>query len=94
VSETTLKYFQFYCNLNPRSEEIVMPAEQVGQVREQYMWRVLQRRSQTPEGRYWAVPSPGWNDRDLFCVIWGPLTAALHYVINKTEDETILAVSN
>ena len=73
-----------------KSEEIVMPAEQVGQVREQYMWRVLQRRSQTPEGRYWAVPSPGWNDRDLFC-IWGPLTAALHYVINKTEDETILA---
>jgi brefeldin A-resistance guanine nucleotide exchange factor 1 len=71
-----------------------MPAEQVGQVRENYLWRVLQRRSETPEGRYWPVPYTGWNDRDLFSVIWGSLTAALHYVINKTEDDTILTVKN
>uniref|UniRef100_A0A914HUN0 SEC7 domain-containing protein n=1 Tax=Globodera rostochiensis TaxID=31243 RepID=A0A914HUN0_GLORO len=74
-----------------KTNEIVMPAEQVGLLRENYLWRVLQRRSETPEGKYWAVPEAGWNDRDLFCVIWGPLTAALHYVINKSEDETILA---
>uniref|UniRef100_A0A1I8BTL6 SEC7 domain-containing protein n=1 Tax=Meloidogyne hapla TaxID=6305 RepID=A0A1I8BTL6_MELHA len=74
-----------------KSDEIVMPAEQVGQVRENYLWRVLQRRSQTFEGHYWQMSSvQSWNDRDLFCVLWGPLTASLHYVMNKTADDTIL----
>uniref|UniRef100_A0A914MK07 SEC7 domain-containing protein n=2 Tax=Meloidogyne incognita TaxID=6306 RepID=A0A914MK07_MELIC len=74
-----------------KSEEIVMPAEQVGQVRENYLWRVLMRRSHTSEGHYWQMSSvQSWNDRDLFCVLWGPLTASLHYVMNKTADDTIL----
>uniref|UniRef100_A0A914HS48 SEC7 domain-containing protein n=1 Tax=Globodera rostochiensis TaxID=31243 RepID=A0A914HS48_GLORO len=89
----TLAYAILMLNTDHAQSARLMPAEQVGLLRENYLWRVLQRRSETPEGQYWAVPEAGWNDKDLFCVIWGPLTAALHYVINKSEDETVLAVA-
>ncbi|KAI8439140.1 hypothetical protein MSG28_012998 [Choristoneura fumiferana] len=35
-----------------KNEEMVMPAERVGPVRDAYLWRVLQRRGNTAAGRY------------------------------------------
>ncbi|KAG6462868.1 hypothetical protein O3G_MSEX013512 [Manduca sexta] len=40
-----------------KNEEMVMPAERVGSVREAYLWRVLQRRGAAPAGRYRVPPS-------------------------------------
>ncbi|XP_063386835.1 Golgi-specific brefeldin A-resistance guanine nucleotide exchange factor 1 [Cydia fagiglandana] len=37
-----------------KNEEMVMPAERVGPVRDAYLWRVLQRRGNTPAARYRA----------------------------------------
>ncbi|XP_047992703.1 Golgi-specific brefeldin A-resistance guanine nucleotide exchange factor 1 [Leguminivora glycinivorella] len=37
-----------------KNEEMVMPAERVGPVRDAYLWRVLQRRGNTAAGRYRA----------------------------------------
>uniref|UniRef100_A0A915C108 SEC7 domain-containing protein n=2 Tax=Parascaris univalens TaxID=6257 RepID=A0A915C108_PARUN len=75
-----------------RTEEIVMPAEQVGLVKENYLWKVLLRRGETKEGEFIHVPA-GWNDHDLFGIIWGPATAALSFVFDKSDQESILQKS-
>ncbi|CAB03915.3 Golgi-specific brefeldin A-resistance guanine nucleotide exchange factor 1 homolog [Caenorhabditis elegans] len=72
-----------------KTEEIVMPAEQKGTVKEDYMWKVLLRRGETAEGSFYHAPT-GWNDHDLFAVCWGPAVAALSYVFDKSEHEQIL----
>ncbi|EFO21246.1 Sec7 domain-containing protein [Loa loa] len=72
-----------------RNEEIVMPAEQVGIVKENYLWKVLLRRGETKEGEFIHVPA-GWNDHDLFSIIWGPASASLSFVFDKSGRDTIL----
>eukprot|EP00080_Pristionchus_pacificus_P016438 PDM76458.1 gbf-1 [Pristionchus pacificus] len=72
-----------------KTEEIVMPAEQTGLVKENYLWKVLLRRGETSEGTFTHAPT-GWNDQDLFALIWGPAIAALSYVFDKSEHEHIL----
>ncbi|VDN06562.1 unnamed protein product [Thelazia callipaeda] len=72
-----------------RDKEIVMPAEQVGIVKENYLWKVLLRRGETKEGEFIHVPA-GWNDHDLFSIIWGPASAALSFVFDKSGRESIL----
>ncbi|XP_054838203.1 Golgi-specific brefeldin A-resistance guanine nucleotide exchange factor 1 isoform X2 [Eublepharis macularius] len=72
-----------------KNEEIVMPEEQTGLVKENYMWSVLLHRGATDEGIFLHVP-PGSYDHDLFAMIWGPTVAALSYVFDKSLDETII----
>ncbi|WKY01718.1 hypothetical protein Q1695_015600 [Nippostrongylus brasiliensis] len=72
-----------------KSEEIVMPAEQTGTVKENYLWKVLLRRGESPEGHFEHAPT-GWNDHDLFSIAWGPAVAALTYVFDKSEHDVIL----
>lgn len=72
-----------------RNEEIVMPDEQSGLVKENYVWSVLLHRGATPEGVFLHLP-PGSYDHDLFTMTWGPTIAALSYVFDKSLDENIL----
>ncbi|KAJ1370138.1 G-box binding factor [Parelaphostrongylus tenuis] len=72
-----------------KSEEIVMPAEQTGLVKENYLWKVLLRRGESPEGHFKHAPT-GWNDHDLFSITWGPAVATLTYVFDKSEHDVIL----
>ncbi|XP_029377816.1 Golgi-specific brefeldin A-resistance guanine nucleotide exchange factor 1 isoform X2 [Echeneis naucrates] len=72
-----------------RNEEIVMPDEQTGLVKENYVWSVLLHRSATPEGVYLHLP-PGSYDHDLFTMTWGPTIAALSYVFDKSLDDSII----
>ncbi|XP_064073514.1 Golgi-specific brefeldin A-resistance guanine nucleotide exchange factor 1 [Vanessa tameamea] len=39
-----------------KTEEMVMPAERVGPLRDAYLWRVLQRRARRPPARYRRAP--------------------------------------
>ncbi|XP_047109298.1 Golgi-specific brefeldin A-resistance guanine nucleotide exchange factor 1 isoform X1 [Schistocerca piceifrons] len=71
-----------------RSEEIVMPAEQTGLVRENYLWKVLLRRGASKDGIFIHSPN-GLFDHDLFSLIWGPTVAALSYIFDKSNDTTI-----
>lgn len=73
-----------------KNEEIVMPEEQTGLVRENYVWNVLLHRGATPEGIFLRVP-PGSYDLDLFTMTWGPTIAALSYVFDKSLEETIIS---
>lgn len=72
-----------------KNEEIVMPEEQTGLVRENYVWSVLLHRGASPEGVFLRVP-PGSYDLDLFTMTWGPTIAALSYVFDKSLEETII----
>ncbi|XP_067828505.1 Golgi-specific brefeldin A-resistance guanine nucleotide exchange factor 1 isoform X2 [Heptranchias perlo] len=72
-----------------KNDEIVMPEEQTGFVRENYMWNVLLNRGSSSEGIFLHVP-PGSYDHDLFTMTWGPTIAALSYVFDKSLDETII----
>lgn len=69
----------------------MLPAEQTGAVRENYMWKILKSRADSWEGTYLAASS-GCNDRDLFNTIWGPATAALSYIFERSEEKTTLLV--
>ncbi|XP_044229788.1 Golgi-specific brefeldin A-resistance guanine nucleotide exchange factor 1 isoform X2 [Thunnus albacares] len=72
-----------------KNEEIVMPDEQTGLVKENYVWSVLLHRGATPEGVFLNLP-PGSYDHDLFTMTWGPTIAALSYVFDKSLDDNII----
>ncbi|KAG5266300.1 hypothetical protein AALO_G00229440 [Alosa alosa] len=72
-----------------KTEEIVMPDEQSGLVKENYVWSVLLHRGATSEGLFLATP-PASYDHDLFSMTWGPTIAALSYVFDKSLDDTII----
>ncbi|XP_077350536.1 Golgi-specific brefeldin A-resistance guanine nucleotide exchange factor 1 isoform X2 [Festucalex cinctus] len=72
-----------------KTDEIVMPDEQTGLVKENYVWSVLLHRGATPEGIFLHLP-PGSYDHDLFTMTWGPTIAALSYVFDKSLDDNIL----
>lgn len=71
-----------------RNEEIVMPSERSGKIRENYDWKVLLRRSSSPEGKY--INGLGSSfDKDLFLIIWGPTVAALSYVYDNGLEKSV-----
>lgn len=72
-----------------RNEEIVMPSERTGKIKENYDWKVLLHRSVTPEGKY--IHGIGSSfDQDLFLIIWGPTVAALSYVYDNGLEKSVV----
>ncbi|CAB0006397.1 unnamed protein product [Nesidiocoris tenuis] len=71
-----------------KNEEIVMPAEQVGIVKENYLWNVLLRRGASDDGIYIHCPN-GLLDHDLFSLIWSPAVAALSTLFDKAKEQAI-----
>jgi len=75
-----------------RSEEIVMPAEHTGVVKENYLWKVLLRRGLSAKTKYLCPKNDeGLYDHDLFSLSWGPIVAALSFVFDKSVDNTIVS---
>ena len=72
-----------------RNEEIVMPAEQTGLVKENYIWKCVLKRS---KGGGSLLQPNVMFDHELFVLIWGPTIAALSYVFDKTSVEEPAAV--
>ena len=70
-----------------RNDEIVMPAEQVGLVKENYLWRQLLRRAET-EGDFLQIDN-GSFDHNLFQLSWGSAVAALSYTFDKSGDQEL-----
>lgn len=62
-----------------------MPAEHVGRVRENYLWKVLLRRGSGKDGTYIRARD-GLYDHQLFSLCWGPVVTALSYVFDKATD--------
>eukprot|EP00096_Caligus_rogercresseyi_P011995 TRINITY_DN4899_c0_g1_i1.p1 TRINITY_DN4899_c0_g1~~TRINITY_DN4899_c0_g1_i1.p1 ORF type:complete len:1410 (-),score=354.63 TRINITY_DN4899_c0_g1_i1:392-4306(-) len=68
---------------NIRTNEIVMPAEQSGVVRENYLWKCVLKRGLESD---FLESSNGTFDHELFGITWGPTIAALSYVFDKAEN--------
>lgn len=68
-----------------KNEEIIMPAEQTGLVRENYLWKVLLRRGATKDGRFNYVDG-ATHDRQLFQLVWGPTLAAISFMFDRSSD--------
>merc|ERR1719158_2802358 len=71
-----------------RNEEIVMPAEQTGLVKENYEWKQLLKRAKQ-EIDFLSMDN-GMFDHNLFGLSWGPAIAALSYVFDKSGDTEIM----
>ncbi|KAI8128990.1 Golgi-specific brefeldin A-resistance guanine nucleotide exchange factor 1 [Lucilia cuprina] len=68
-----------------KNEEIVMPAEQTGLVRENYLWKVLLRRGATSDGTFNYVHDNTY-DMEIFNVIWGPSLSSLSFMFDKSSE--------
>jgi len=77
-----------------KNDEIVLPEEQTGSVRDKWLWNVLIRRGATKEGIWLSAPSQSNDlslyDTDLFAMSWGSTVSALSYVFDKSQDESII----
>jgi len=71
-----------------KTDEIIMPAEQTGLVKENYMWKQLLSRSMD-EGEFLQTDN-GMFDHNLFGLTWGPAVAALSYIFDKSSDPEVL----
>lgn len=69
-----------------KSQEIVMPAEHKGLIKENYLWRVLLRRGATKYGHYIHATN-GVFDGELFSLAWKPTLDALSCLFMKTPVE-------
>ncbi|KYN33563.1 Golgi-specific brefeldin A-resistance guanine nucleotide exchange factor 1 [Trachymyrmex septentrionalis] len=73
-----------------KGEEIVMPAEQTGLVKENYLWKVLLRRGSGPESMYLKVGNSGeFIDKDLAEHAWAPIVSALCRAYDKAPDRSL-----
>ncbi|XP_065652483.1 Golgi-specific brefeldin A-resistance guanine nucleotide exchange factor 1 isoform X4 [Hydra vulgaris] len=71
---------------NIRTNEIVMPSERIGKVKEAYEWKVLMQKCEGPDSHYLQVKSALY-DEELFLVVWGPTVAALSYIYDNGSDK-------
>ncbi|XP_015585956.1 Golgi-specific brefeldin A-resistance guanine nucleotide exchange factor 1 [Cephus cinctus] len=73
-----------------KSEEIVMPAEQTGLVKENYLWKVLLRRGAGPNSVYLKVGGAGeLVDKELAERAWAPIVSALCRAYDKAPDRSL-----
>ena len=70
-----------------RNEEIIMPAEQTGAVKENYMWKLLLARSQEEDD--FILMDNGLFDHNLFGLTWGPAIASLSYIYDKSYEPEV-----
>ncbi|CAF1184629.1 unnamed protein product, partial [Didymodactylos carnosus] len=74
-----------------KSEEIVMPAEHVGVLKDHYMWKMMLKRSQSQSTTDKFIHSPaGSYNYDIFTIIWGQTMAALSFVFEKSHYELVI----
>ena len=72
-----------------RSDEIVMPAEHTGLLRESYLWKLMSKRSASIADRFLHVPTDSYN-YDIFTLLWGQTMAALSFVFEKSHYDLVI----
>jgi len=75
-----------------KSDEIIMPTEQRGLVRESYLWKLMLKRSETTGAKFLHVPTGSYN-HDIFTLIWGQTMAALSFVFEKSNYDLVIQKS-
>lgn len=75
-----------------KSNEIVMPTEHTGLVRESYLWKLMLKRSVTIGEKFFHVPTGSYN-HEIFSLIWGQTMAALSFVFEKSNYDLVIEKS-
>ncbi|UJR20526.1 hypothetical protein I4U23_023653 [Adineta vaga] len=75
-----------------KSDEIVMPAEHTGRVRESYLWKLMLKRSTSIGDKFLHVPTGSYN-YDIFTLLWGQTMAALSFVFEKSNYDLVIEKS-
>ena len=70
-----------------KNDEIVMPQEQTGLVKENYLWKLLLSRSMEEED--FVLMDNGMFDHNLFGLTWGPAVASLSYIFDKSGEPEV-----
>ena len=74
-----------------KSKEIVLPTEQSGPLKENYVWKQLDIRATTGSVMPYIPAHDGAYNLDIFTLVWGSTVAALSFVFDKSmEEKTIL----
>lgn len=72
-----------------RSDEIVMPSEHTGAVRDNYLWKLIIRRGSTPDANYIHAPTGSYN-QEIFNIVWGQTISALSFVYDKSFELSVI----
>ena len=75
-----------------KNEEIVMPAEHTGILRDNYLWKVLIRRGRTQDSNYIHAPAGSYN-HEIFSIVWGQTISALSFVYDKSLELSVIQKS-
>lgn len=69
--------------------EIVMPEEHRGELRENYQWKEMLRRGRNSAASYHCVDTNAY-DQDVFMLLWGPCVTAISYVFETAQHEAVV----
>jgi golgi-specific brefeldin A-resistance guanine nucleotide exchange factor 1 len=72
-----------------KTEEIIMPAEHTGALRDNYLWKVLIRRGRTNDANYIHAPTGSYN-HEIFSIVWAQTISALSFVYDKSFELTVV----
>ena len=75
-----------------KSDEIIMPTEHTGLVRESYLWKSILKRSVISGEKFLHVPTGSYN-HDIFTLVWGQTMAALSFVFEKSNYDFVIQKS-
>ena len=73
-----------------RTEEIVMPSEHTGLLRDNYLWKVLIRRGETSDASHYVHAPAGSYNQDIFNIVWGQTISALSFVYDKSHELSVV----
>lgn len=72
-----------------KNDEIVMPSEHTGALRDNYLWKVLIRRGTLPDANYIHAPAGSYN-QEIFNIVWGQTISALSFVYDKSLELSVI----
>lgn len=75
-----------------KEDEIVMPSEHTGLLRDNYLWKCLIRRGRTPDSIYVHAPAGAFN-HEIFSIVWGQTISALSFVYDKSLEMSVIQKS-
>ena len=78
---------------NIKENEIILPSEQKGDVKDDFEWQLMLGRARDPKN-FPPEPPTALNtpefDQDIFNAIWGPTITALCYVLDTATEEALV----
>lgn len=73
-----------------KENEIMIPTEHSGAIRETYEWQILLRKGEEEENKF-VDQNIQLDNYELFQISWGNFSSALCFVVDKSENPSIIA---